>query len=47
MKSGIQLTFENCKKEKRPSSCIRNLREKRFNLQNGKFIEIPVIPYKR
>ena len=36
-----------CKKEKRESFCIRNLQEKRSNLQNGHFIEIPVIPYKR
>ena len=36
-----------CKKEKKVSTCIRNLREKRTNLQKGNFIEIPVIPYKR
>ena len=35
-----------CKKEKRESSCITNLREKRSNLQKGTPIEIPVIPYK-
>ena len=35
-----------CKKEKRESSCIRNLKEKRSNLENGLLIEIPVIPYK-
>ena len=35
-----------CKKERRTSSCIRNLLIKRSNLQKGKFIEIPVKPYK-
>ena len=36
-----------CKNEKKESTCIRNLRKKRFDLNNGKLIEIPVIPYKR
>ncbi len=37
-----------CTKEKRVvSSCIKNLQEKRSDLQKGKFIEIPVKPYKR
>ena len=36
-----------CKKEKRVSLCIKKLKEKRSNLQEGKLIEIPVIPYKR
>ena len=36
-----------CSKEKRVSLCIKNLQEKRSELQKGKFIEIPVIPYKR
>ena len=35
-----------CKKEKRESICIKDLQKKRDKLQNGKFIEIPVIPYK-
>ena len=35
-----------CKKEKRELSCIKNLQEKRSNLQRGNHIEIPVIPYK-
>ena len=35
-----------CKNEKRTSSCIKNLQEKRNNLRKGKLIEIPVIPYK-
>tara|TARA_B100001989_G_C24195298_1_gene295669 strand:+ start:97 stop:303 length:207 start_codon:yes stop_codon:yes gene_type:complete len=36
-----------CKKEKRELTCIKNLKEKRSNLQKGNLIEIPVIPYKR
>ena len=36
-----------CTKEKRVSSCIKNLQKKRFDLQKGKLIEIPVTPYKR
>jgi len=36
-----------CKKEKRESICIKNLKEKRSNLKKGNLIEIPVIPYKR
>ena len=35
-----------CKKEKRVSLCIKNLKEKRTDLQEGKRIEIPVTPYK-
>ena len=35
-----------CKKEKKELSCIKNLQEKRYNLQKGNYIEIPVIPYK-
>ena len=35
-----------CKKEKRVSTCIKNLQEKRDNLQKGNLIEIPVTPYK-
>ena len=35
-----------CKKEKRQSICIKNLQEKKTNLQKGNLIEIPVIPYK-
>ena len=37
---------EACKKEKRKSNCIKNLRERRSKLQKGNLIEIPVIPYK-
>ena len=36
-----------CKKEKRVSLCIKNLKEKRSDLQEGRLIEIPVKPYKR
>ena len=36
-----------CAKEKRVSICIKNLQEKRSDLQEGKLIEIPVTPYKR
>ena len=35
-----------CAKEKRVSLCIKNLQEKRSDLQEGKLIEIPVTPYK-
>ena len=35
-----------CAKEKRVSLCIKNLKEKRSDLQEGKLIEIPVKPYK-
>ena len=35
-----------CEKEKRELSCIKNLKERRSNLQKGNFIEIPVIPHK-
>ena len=36
-----------CAKEKKVSLCIKNLQEKRSDLQKGKPIEIPVSPYKR
>ena len=36
-----------CKNEKKTSTCIKNLKEKRYNLQKGNIIEIPVIPYKK
>ena len=35
-----------CTKKKRVSLCIKDLQEKRSNLQKGKLIEIPVIRYK-
>ena len=36
-----------CAKKKSVSLCIKNLEEKRSDLQEGKLIEIPVKPYKR
>ena len=36
-----------CAKEKKVLLCIKNLKEKRSDLQKGKLIEIPVTPYKR
>ena len=36
-----------CAKEKRVTLCIKNLQEKRSDLQKGNLIEIPVKPYKR
>ena len=38
---------EICKKERWESKCIKNLKEKREELEKGNLIEIPVIPYKR
>ena len=38
---------KTCEKERKVSTCIKNLKEKRSNLQKGNLIEIPVIPYKR
>ena len=35
-----------CKKEKKGLNCIKNLQEKRSDLQKGKLIQIPVIPFK-
>ena len=36
-----------CRKEKRLLSCIENLQKKRSDLKEGKFIEIPIKPYKQ
>ena len=36
-----------CAKEKKVSLCIKNLQEKRSDLQKGNLIEIPVKPYKQ
>ena len=36
-----------CAKGKRVSFCIKNLQEKRSDLQKVKLIEIPVKPYKQ
>ena len=35
------------KKEIKELMCIKNLKEKRSNLNKGHLIEIPVIPYKK
>ena len=35
-----------CTKEKKVSLCIKDLKEKRSDLQKGKLIEIPVTPHK-
>ena len=35
-----------CKKDKRELTCIRNLQEKRIDLQKGNKIEIPIKPFK-
>ena len=35
-----------CNAEKKATTCIKNLKEKRSNLQKGILIEIPVVPYK-
>ena len=35
-----------CKKERRELTCIRNLQDKRLNLQKGNKIEIPIKPFK-
>jgi len=36
-----------CSNKRSGSLCIKNLQEKRSDLQEGKLIEIPVKPYKR
>ena len=36
-----------CEKEKIQRSCMKNLKEKKSNLEKGDLIEIPVIPYKK
>jgi len=36
-----------CKKTKKKLMCIKNLKEKKSNLEKGNLIEIPVIPYKK
>ena len=36
-----------CKKTRNELVCIKNLQERRANLEKGNKIEIPVIPYKR
>ena len=36
-----------CQKERKELACIKILKEKRFNLQKGNLIEIPVLPYQK
>ena len=36
-----------CKKERKKTTCIKNLKQKNINLLKGKRIKIPVIPFKR
>ena len=38
---------EFCQKKSRRTSCIKKLREKKFNLLKGNRIEIEVIPFKK
>ena len=39
--------YKICKRDRNPIICKKKLQNKRLNLQKGKFIEIPVVPYKR
>ena len=36
-----------CEKEKKPLNCQKNLRKKKYTLDKGYLIEIPVIPHNR
>ena len=38
---------EICQKEQKRTSCIKNLKFKKFNFLKGNKIEIPVIPFKK
>ena len=38
---------EICQKKSKRSTCINNLKLKKFNLLQGNKIEIPVIPFKK
>ena len=38
---------EICQKKPKRSSCIKNLKLKKLNLEQGDIIEIPVIPLKK
>ena len=38
---------EVCKKNRNESTCIKNMREKKYNLQKGNVIQIRVIPYRK
>ena len=37
---------EICQKKNNRSNCIKNLKNKRYNLLQGNRIEIPVLPFK-
>tara|TARA_Y100000589_G_C26584441_1_gene399753 strand:- start:173 stop:376 length:204 start_codon:yes stop_codon:yes gene_type:complete len=39
--------IELCKADKRKQECIRMQKIRRYNLERGKPIDIPVIPYKK
>tara|TARA_Y100001970_G_scaffold260325_1_gene342290 strand:+ start:19488 stop:19694 length:207 start_codon:yes stop_codon:yes gene_type:complete len=49
--SGFALTNneikEICRKERKSQDCIRKLKIRRYNLERGKPIEIPVIPFRK
>ena len=36
-----------CTKQRIKTACIKNLKDKRSDLQKGNYIKIPVLPYKR
>ena len=36
-----------CQKDKRVPNCIKNIKKKRYDLKNGKLIEVPIIPHRR
>ena len=36
-----------CYKERKASTCIKNLRKKKYDLEKGNVIKIPTKPYKR
>ena len=38
---------EICARKQRRSTCIKNMKIKRFNLLEGNKIEIPVVPFKK
>ena len=39
--------IELCKADRREQECIRKLKIRRYNLERGKPIDIPVIPFKK
>ncbi len=38
---------EICQNIKRKSSCIKDLRDRRYNLRKGNRVDIPVIPFRK